>query len=80
MRLRDHPFKRAYHKPEDDIAEGFYLPAVRSSLCYDRAVGFFSSTVFLLAWPSLKAFAAAGGRMRLICSPVLSDDDHEALR
>lgn len=80
MRLRQHPFKRAYHKPEDDIAEGFYLPAVRSSLWYDRAVGFFSSTVFLLAWPSLKAFASAGGRMRLICSPVLSDDDHEALR
>lgn len=80
MRLRDHPFRRAYHKPEDDIAEGFYLPAVGSAVRYDRAVGFFSSTVFLLAWPSLKAFAAAGGKMRLICSPVLSDDDHEALR
>ena len=80
MRLRDHPFQRAYHKPEDDIATAFYLPAVRSSVRYDRAVGFFSSTVFLLAWPSLKAFAEAGGKMRLICSPVLSDEDHEALR
>lgn len=80
MRLRDHAFRRAYHKPEDDIAQGFYLPAVGSSVRYDRAVGFFSSTVFLLAWPSLKAFAAAGGKMRLICSPVLSDEDHEALR
>lgn len=80
MGLRDHAFRRAYHKPEDDIAEGFYLPAVASALRYDRAVGFFSSTVFLLAWPSLKAFAGAGGKMRLICSPILSDDDHEALR
>ena len=80
MQLRDHTFKRAYHKPEDDIAEGFYLPAVRSSLNYDRAVGFFSSTIFLLAWPSLREFAAAGGHMRLICSPVLSDVDHDALR
>jgi superfamily II DNA or RNA helicase len=80
MRLRDHPFNRAYHKPEDDIAEDFYLPAVRASVRYDRAVGFFSSTVFLLAWPSLKTFATAGGKMRLICSPILSDDDHEALR
>ena len=80
MRLRDHPFQRAYHKPEDDIAADFYLPAVRAAVRYDRAVGFFSSAVFLLAWPSLKAFAAAGGKMRLICSPVLSDDDHEALR
>jgi superfamily II DNA or RNA helicase len=80
MRLRDFPFKRAYHKPEDDIARDFYLPAVGASIRYDRAVGFFSSSVFLLAWPSLKTFAAAGGKMRLICSPILSDDDHEALR
>lgn len=78
--LQDHDFKRAYHKPEDDIAEGFYLPAMRSAVLYDRAVGYFSSTVFLLAWPSLRAFVQAGGRMRLICSPILSEVDHEALR
>lgn len=79
-RLRDFEFKRAYHKPADDIAAGFYLPAMSVSVEYDRAVGFFSSTVFLLAWPSLKEFVAAGGKMRLICSPVLSDRDHSALR
>ena len=77
-RLRDLDFKRAYHKPEDDLAEDFYLPAVRASVAYDRAVGFFSSTIYLLAWPSLKAFVQAGGRMRLICSPVLSAGDNEA--
>jgi superfamily II DNA or RNA helicase len=80
VRLRQHAFRRAYHKPEDDIAGEFYLPAVRSAVNYDRAVGYFSSTIFLLAWPSLKAFCAAGGKMRLICSPVLSDEDHEAMR
>ena len=80
MRLRDQPIRRAYHKPEDDIAQDFYLPAVGAAVQYDRAVGFFSSTVFLLAWPSLKVFAEAGGKMRLICSPILSDDDHEAMR
>ncbi|MDJ0628567.1 MAG: DEAD/DEAH box helicase family protein [Rhodobacter sp.] len=78
--LRDLDFKRAYHKPEDDLAEEFYLPAVSSSVHYDRAVGFFSSTIYLLAWPSLKAFVTAGGKMRLICSPVLFSGDHEALR
>lgn len=80
MRLSDHSFRRAYHKPEDDIAGDFYLPAMSASIRYDRAVGFFSSTVFLLAWPTLKAFAMAGGKMRLICSPVLSEEDHEAFR
>lgn len=78
--LRELDLKRAYHKPEDDLAEDFYLPAVRSAVLYDRAVGFFSSTIFLLAWPSLKQFVQAGGRMRLICSPILSAGDHEAMR
>ncbi|RWI36081.1 DEAD/DEAH box helicase family protein [Mesorhizobium sp.] len=78
--LADLALKRAYHKPEDDIASSFYLPAVAVSNAYDRAVGYFSSTVFLVAWPSLKAFVANGGKMRLICSPVLSDDDHAAMR
>lgn len=80
MALRDLPFKKAYHKPEDDIAAAFYLPAVAAATQYDRAVGFFSSSIYLLAWPSLKRFVASGGRMRLICSPVLSDQDHAALR
>ncbi len=79
-RLRQHEFQRAYHKPDDDIANDFYLPAMGASIMYDRAVGFFSSTVFLLAWPTLKEFAGSGGKMRLICSPVLSEGDHEAFR
>lgn len=78
--LRDLALKKAYHKPEDDIASAFYLPAVAAATHYDRAVGFFSSSIYLLAWPSLKQFVSAGGRMRLICSPVLSDQDHAAMR
>lgn len=78
--LRDLALKKAYHKPEDDIASAFYLPAVAAATRYDRAVGFFSSSIYLLAWPSLKQFVTAGGRMRLICSPVLSDQDHAAMR
>ena len=74
------PLKKAYHKPEDDIARAFYLPCMAAAVRYDRAVGFFSSTVYTVAWKGLKAFVANGGKMRLICSPVLSDEDHEAMR
>jgi superfamily II DNA or RNA helicase len=80
MGLADLALKRAYHKPQDDIAGQFYLPAIEQARAYDRAVGFFSSSIYLLAWPSLKAFVANGGRMRLICSPVLADDDYDAMR
>ena len=77
--LRDLALKLSYHKGEDDIAEGFYLPCMRRSRRYDRAVGFFSSSVFVLAWPSLREFAAAGGQMRIVCSPILTSGDIDAL-
>ena len=44
--LRDLHLKLAYHKGEDDIAADFYLPCMSRSSRYDRAVGFFSSSVF----------------------------------
>ena len=77
--LRDLTLKLSYHKGEDDIATDFYMPCMRRSLRYDRAVGFFSSSVFLLAWPSLREFAASGGQMRIVCSPVLKSSDVDAL-
>ena len=77
--LRDLDLKLSYHKGEDDIAADFYMPCMRRSLRYDRAVGFFSSSVFVLAWPSLREFAALGGQMRIVCSPVLAGPDIDAL-
>ena len=41
--------KQAYHKPEDDIAREFYLPCFSLAQWYDRAVGFFGSSIYALA-------------------------------
>ena len=71
--------KTYYRKGRDDIAQEFYLPCMRNSQRYDRAVGFFNSAIYVIAWPSLKDFVAAGGKMRLICSPVLPPADIEAI-
>lgn len=71
--------KQAYHKPEDDIARSFYLPCLAAASRYDRAVGYFSSAVYALAWPSLREFVDNGGKIRMICSPVLSTDDANAM-
>ncbi|MDD5782625.1 MAG: phospholipase D-like domain-containing protein, partial [Muribaculaceae bacterium] len=72
-------YKQTYNKIDDDIAHDFYLPTMANSVCYDRMSGYFGSTVFIIAWDALKTFVANGGRMRLICSPVLSDDDINAI-
>jgi superfamily II DNA or RNA helicase len=77
--LADLSLKQAYHKPEDDIARAFYLPCLAAARTYDRAVGYFSSAVYALAWPSLKEFVDNGGHIRLICSPVLAPDDASAM-
>ena len=71
--------RTSYHKGRDDIASDFYLPAMRRSTKYDRAVGYFRSTAFIIAWPALREFVASGGRIRILCSQVLSADDIEAL-
>lgn len=67
--------KTAYHKGLDDIAYDFYLPCMSSATHYDRAVSFFNSTIYIIAWPSLKDFVQRGGRMRIVCSPLLSSED-----
>jgi superfamily II DNA or RNA helicase len=77
--LAELDLSHAYRKGRDDIAAEFYLPCHAAATRYDRAVGFFSSSVYTLAWPSLRRFVEAGGRIRLVCSPVLSAQDQEAL-
>lgn len=71
--------RTSYHKGRDDIAADFYLPAMRLAAEYDRAVGYFRSAVLIIAWPALREFVANGGRIRILCSQVLSADDMDAL-
>jgi len=78
--LRDREYAPSYDKSVDNIADEFYLPCMRSAHRYDRISGYFSSAVFSIAWPALKEFVKAGGKMRLICSPIFSSTDVGALR
>lgn len=71
--------RTSYHKGRDDIANDFYLPAMRRASRYDRAVGYFRSAAFIIAWPALREFVSNGGRIRILCSQVLSTEDIDAL-
>jgi superfamily II DNA or RNA helicase len=73
------PLNTEYRKGKDDIAQDFYLPCMRVADRYDRAVGYFNSAIYVIAWPSLKDFVARHGKMRLVCSPVLPPTDIEAI-
>ena len=69
----------SYHKGRDDIAEDFYLPCMRRASEYDRAVGYFRSTAFIIAWPALREFVQRRGKIRVLCSQVLASEDIDAL-
>ncbi len=79
MSLNDHEFKSSYNKLDDDVSAEFYMPCMREAVRYDRISGYFGSTVYIVAWDALKAFVKNGGKMRIVCSPFLSEDDQIAI-
>ncbi len=62
-----------YRTGESEPVEDFYRPCLFHSTEYKRAVGYFRSSVFLIVGPATIEFARRGGRMRLVCSPCISD-------
>ena len=79
MGLKEQVYLTSYNKAEHDIAELFYLPCMRNSNHYDRISGYFGSTIYIIAWDALREFIENNGKMRLICSPYVSDEDASAL-
>lgn len=78
-KLSDLTLQTSYHKGRDDIAKAFYLPCMERAVEYDRAVGYFRSTAFIIAWPALRDFVQRGGKLRVLCSQVLAGEDIDAL-
>lgn len=78
--LTDISYKPSYSKGIDDIATAFYNPSMKYAATYDRVSGYFGSTVFIISWGALKPFIENKGKMRLICSPVLTDEDCAAMQ
>ncbi len=77
--LRSLALSRRYATNRNDLVADFYAPCLNASFTYDRAVGYFTSTVFLLATDAVLRFAQAGGRIRVVCSPQLTGEDIDAL-
>jgi superfamily II DNA or RNA helicase len=77
--LQDLKLSIAYG-PSDDRLRDFFIPALAASVQYDRAAGFFSSTMLAVAAAGVTKLIANGGRMRLLCGAELSEEDVEAIR
>ncbi len=68
-----------YRSLKDDPVGNFYVRCLREATTYDRAVGYFRSTVFLVIGSAIIEFARRGGTIRIICSPALDYEDVEQI-
>jgi len=75
MKLDDLDIKEEYFTGEADLVDSFYKPCLSVASNYDRSVGYFRSSVFILIGPNVIDFVKKGGKIRLICSPCLTEDD-----
>jgi len=78
--LRELPLKSVYRSGEDNILTDFYIPCLKSSVLYERAVGFFSSSILIYAMSGISELLRNGGEMRLIIGYPLEDDEFEMLQ
>ncbi len=69
-----------YRTDQTDTLTEFYVPCLSVSAEYWRAVGYFTSQGLALAAKGLTPFIQNEGRMRLIASPVLTEDDVLAIQ
>ena len=77
--LRDRKWKAVYRSESDNLLTDFYIPAVRESVRYDRAVGFFSAAMLSYAAQGLSAFIQSAGQMRLIFVCEISAEDETVI-
>jgi DNA phosphorothioation system restriction enzyme len=68
-----------YRTGGKDPVSGFYKPCLDAAVLYDRAVGYFRSSVFAIIGQHFLDFARRGGKARFICSPSITEDDARAI-
>jgi len=79
MSLRGVLIQKEYRSLATDVAKNFYVPLLSEAVLYKRAVGFFSSTSLIELSYGIGKLVKNGGKIELIASPKLSEEDIEAM-
>lgn len=80
MSLQDIEIKKEYRSRLDNVARDFYIPLLNQAVSYKRSVGFFSSSILVEISKGIIGLVKNGGKIQLIASPRLSDEDVTAIR
>jgi superfamily II DNA or RNA helicase len=78
-RLRDLILDNSYSSSFSDLLEEFYLPTISTAVDYRRASGYFSSAVLTAIEIALTSFIENEGKIRIICSPKMTQEDADAI-
>ena len=80
MSFQELDIKNEYRSLLDSVAKDFYIPLLSKAVKYQRAVGFFSSSCLVEISKGISELAKNGGKIQLVASPYLSDEDIEAIK
>ena len=80
MSLRELVLNTEYRSSIALTSRDFYAPILKVASKYDRAVGFFSSSSLVHIAEGLLPFVNNGGTIRLVASPILNQEDVEAIK
>ncbi len=80
MSFQEHIIKTEYRSLIDNVVQKFYIPLLKEAVSYKRAVGFFSSSSLIEISKGIAELASQGGKIQIVASPYLSDDDIEAIQ
>lgn len=80
MGLKNKRIKSEYRSLIDNVVQDFYLPLLQDAVTYRRAVGFFSSSALIEISKGIAEMAKNGGKIEIIASPYLSDEDISAIK
>lgn len=80
MSFQELDIKKEYRSLLDSVAKDFYIPLLSQAVKYQRAVGFFSSSSLVEISKGISELAENGGKIQLVASPYLSDEDVEAIK
>lgn len=75
LTLRDIDIRTEYRSDRSDVVGDFYVPALKASQSYDRAVGFFAASTLAVLGSGMDDFVANKGTVRIVASPYLSAED-----
>ena len=80
MSFKDIAIKTEYRTGKSNVIRDFYMPVLSDAVSYKRAVGFFSSTALIQISKGIADLVANGGKISLIASPRLSEEDIHAIQ